>query len=75
VHLAAGCRASKVGPSAVRVDDVGHVVTIEFFGATDVEVEAGAVSSQYGVREPADVVCASTSAELPLTIGYRITPA
>jgi uncharacterized heparinase superfamily protein len=75
VHLAAGCRATRVGRSTVRVDDVGHVVTIEFFGATDVEVEAGAVSSQYGVREPADVVCASTSAELPLTIGYRITPA
>ena len=75
VHLAPGRRATKVGRCAVRVDDVGRGVMIEFFGVSDVEVEAGEVSSQYGVREPADVVCGSTSAELPLTIGYRITPA
>jgi hypothetical protein len=75
VHLAAGHRAAKVGARAVRVDEDGHVATIEFFGATGVDIEAGAVSSQYGVREPADVVCGATFAELPLTIGYRITPA
>jgi hypothetical protein len=75
VHLAAGRRATKVGPSAVRIDGVGRCAIIEFFGATDVAVEPGEVSSQYGVREPADVVCGSTSAELPLTIRYRITPA
>jgi hypothetical protein len=74
VHLAAGCRATRVGPSAVRVDGGARGVTIEFCGAGDVAVEPGEVSSQYGVRERADVVRASTFAELPLTIGYRITP-
>jgi hypothetical protein len=75
VHLAAGRRATKVGPCAVRVDGDGRGVMIEFLGATEVAVEAGEVSSQYGVRQPADVVCASTCTELPLTIGYGITPA
>ena len=75
LHLAPGWTATGDGRSAVVVTGPAAPRRIEFAGAAAIEIEPGWVSSAYGVRERAPRIRASTSAELPITISYRIVPA
>ena len=76
LHLAPGREATVAGERvSVPAAGGGPAAEIAFAPGTEVSVEPGWVSSQYGVREPAPVVRAATAGELPARIGYRIAPA
>ena len=71
VHLAAGVDViaqEADGQFELRVGD--RAVKLAFTGAAGVEVETGWVSSGYGSREPATVIVATISGELPMRFGF-----
>jgi hypothetical protein len=74
VHLAPGCEVVTTGDGTVRVHAPATTVWIEFTGADAVTVSDGEVSDCYGVREPAPVITATASVELPHVLSYRILP-
>jgi uncharacterized heparinase superfamily protein len=74
VHLAPGLEASTSGSDGVSVRSSKREYLIGFTGHTSLAVESGWVSSEYGVREPAAVVRASVTTELPAVLSYKIIP-
>jgi hypothetical protein len=75
VHLEPRCRAEPAGPCRVLVEHPAGRLHFNFQEAQAVELEHGWVSSQYGVREPAQVIRAWSRTTLPAGISYRIAPA
>lgn len=72
-HLVPGCAAASDNFHAVlasSADTRRHLV--EFNGAEAVKVELGGISSQHAVREPALLIHASVTSDLPISISYRI---
>jgi hypothetical protein len=75
LHLAPGWTATLDGQGAVVLTGPAAPRRVEFTGVSAVEIEPGWVSSAYGVRDRAPRIRASITAELPITISYRILPA
>jgi uncharacterized heparinase superfamily protein len=74
IHLAVGCDVEQEGRAVLRVKTDQRELTVSFNGAQRLEVEDGWVSSQYGVRERAKLIRATTEDELPLRLSYRMAP-
>lgn len=75
IHLEPRCHAQLSEGSTVLVKHPAGRLAIRFDGACSVEVVRTWVSSQYGVRERAQVIRARLEGELPMGISYRIEPA
>jgi hypothetical protein len=75
LHLSPDCEASESGPRCVTVRSPGGNIRVAFADGVSVDLVADWVSSEYGDREQARVIRASRSAELPVSISYRIIPA
>ena len=72
VHLAPDTRPVAVSEHAFSLCD--GAVELEFSGeGIEVAIEPGEISPSYGVREPAPVIVATVSGELPLRFGHRFS--
>jgi hypothetical protein len=74
LHLASGVDVRTLSATDLQMRSDRYQMGISFTGAETVTVVDGWVSEQYGVRQRAAVLRATTEVQLPTSLRYRMTP-